>query len=163
MRHDWPLHPTPLPHSPTPRSLRQISSVRGPNLQTHEKKMKRFLQGNNSTTSLVRKAVAISPVTEGPLGRPSRPFDDLVRIYMPFLARLWSMHACHAAVSCNRIVTPTLEMLGTLILVGSYERQHKIVGATLPHVSCTPNLSSNNSLACITHSLGQQPWCLRQR
>ena len=39
------------------------------------------------------------------------PFNDSVRIYVPLLARPWTMHACHADASCHLGVMRTLKML----------------------------------------------------
>ena len=52
---------------------------------------------------------------------------------------------------------------GTLLLVGRYASLHQMVGTTLPQVSCTKNLSPNNSLAYTLHPLAQQPRNIRQR
>ena len=72
----------------------------------------RLIQGDHGTTLFVRNPVTVassSVDTPARLGRP--PFNDPVRIYVPFLARPWIMHVCHADASCHLGVARTLKML----------------------------------------------------
>ena len=72
----------------------------------------RLVQGDHDTNLLVRGPAPVAPRPDGSparLGRP--PFHDPVRIYVPLLARPWTMHACHADASCHLGVTRTLKML----------------------------------------------------
>ena len=71
-----------------------------------------LLQGDDDTILLVRKLIPVTSAPDDHYDRRSPPpFDDLVRIYMPLLARSWIMHACHANASCHLGVTRTLKML----------------------------------------------------
>lgn len=63
-----------------------------------------LIRGNGDTLLFVRNSTATSHS-----GRPL--FDDLVRIYMPLLARHQITHACHPDSSCHLGATRTLKML----------------------------------------------------
>ena len=70
------------------------------------------LQGDDGAILLLRKLIPAPPAPDGHYGRRSGPlFDNLVRIYMPLLARSWMMHAYPADASCHLGVTRTLQML----------------------------------------------------
>ena len=116
----------------------------------------RLLQGHDDSILLVRKPITATLAPDAHNSRRSRaPFDDLVRIYVPHMARPWIMHACHADASCHLGVTRTLKMLERFYLVGRYESLHQMVGTTLPQVSGTKNVSLNYSLTYTLHSLAQ--------
>ena len=71
-----------------------------------------LLRGDDVTILLVQKLIPVTSAPDGHYGRRSRPpFDDLLRIYVPFLTRPWIMHACHADASCHLGVTRTFTML----------------------------------------------------
>ena len=75
----------------------------------------RLLQGIDDTFLLVRKSITATSAPDGHNSRRSRlAFDDLVRIYVPLLARPGIMHGCHADASCHLGVTGTLKMLERL-------------------------------------------------
>ena len=72
----------------------------------------RLLEGDDDTILLVRKPITTDSTPNSHKRCRSRPpFDDPVRIYVPLLARLWTIYACHAEASCHLGVTRTLKML----------------------------------------------------
>ena len=72
----------------------------------------RLIQGDYDTILLACNHIAVASRSDGPSARFRRtPFNDSVCIYVPLLARQWTMHACHADASCHLGVMRTPKML----------------------------------------------------
>ena len=72
----------------------------------------RLLGGDDDTAQLVRKSITTDSTPDGHNNnRRRRLFDDPVRIYVPLLAKPWTMHAYHAEAPCHLGVTKKLKIL----------------------------------------------------